>query len=306
MAIKDVFQVAEILGASKSELYNISNNIEKNYHNAYIPKRDGSLRTLTIPSPRLKFIQGKIVDEFLSRARVSKYAMAYRPGSSVQKNAAQHVRKKKLFKLDIHKFFDNIKYSDVKKYAFPEDQFSEEARVLLSVLCYYKNGVPQGAPTSPAISNIIMYDFDEKVGAWCRAKGISYTRYCDDMTFSGNFNPVEVKFFVEDALEELGFYLNGKKTAVIPNGKRQTVTGIVVNKRLNTTKEYRRQLRQEVYYIRTFGLEDHMRRAAITDDKATYLRGLLGRMAFVIQTSPANYSVINDKDYIQDLLKDLD
>lgn len=305
MASRDVLQIAEIIGSSKTELYSISNNIDANYRKAYIPKRDGTKRELTIPNARLKFIQSKIVDEFLSRARVSKYAMAYRSGSSVQKNAAQHVRKKKIFKLDIHKFFDNIKYSDVKKYAFPAEQFSEDARVLLSILCYHKNGVPQGAPTSPAISNIIMYDFDEKVGAWCRSKGISYTRYCDDMTFSGSFNEVEVKFFVEDALESMGLYLNAKKTAVITNGKRQTVTGIVVNKKLNVTKEYRRQIRQEVHYIRTYGLDSHMRRTDNFEDKLTYLRGLLGRIAFVLQTTPANYNLIDDKNYIQDLLKDL-
>ena len=102
----------------------------------------------------------------------------------------------------------------------------------------------------------------------------------------------------------MGLYLNGKKTAVITNGKRQTVTGIVVNKRLNTTKEYRRQIRQEVHYIRTYGLDSHMRKIGNYDDKATYLRGLLGRIAFVLQTSPANYSLIDDKNYIQDLLKE--
>ena len=69
------------------------------------------------------------------------------------------------------------------------------------MLCYYKESLPQGAPTSPAITNIIMYDFDERVGEFCAERGIAYTRYCDDMTFSGAFDEREVIDFVKEELD---------------------------------------------------------------------------------------------------------
>ena len=91
-------------------------------------------------------------------------------------------------------------YSRVKDNVFFEEKYSEPIRVLLTMLCYYKDSLPQGALTSPAITDIIMYDFDEIVGEFCNAKNIAYTRYCDDMTLSGDFNEKEVINLVKNEL----------------------------------------------------------------------------------------------------------
>lgn len=106
----------------------------------------------------------------LSDIRFSKYAKAYKPGSSIQKNACPHVGKKKILKLDIEGFFDHILYSRVKDAVFYEEKYSKSIRILLTMLCYHNDSLPQGAPPSPAITNIIMYDFDETVGAFCNKK----------------------------------------------------------------------------------------------------------------------------------------
>ena len=90
-------------------------------------------------------------------------------------------------------------------------------------------GCPRGAHI-PCITNILMRDFDNEVGAWCRERQIAYTRYCDDMTFSGDFARDEVLRCVEPRLRALGFYLNPGKTKWLPADRRQLVTGIVVNK----------------------------------------------------------------------------
>ena len=160
------------------------------------------------------------------------------------------------------------------------------------MLCYYKESLPQGAPTSPAITNIIMYDFDETVGAFCNKKKISYTRYCDDMTFSGDFDEREIIGFVRSELLKLGLFLKKRKTAVIPATKRQTVTGIVVNEKLNLTKGYKKNIRQEMYYIKKFGLDEHLNKRGLTD-KHQYLLSLRGRIAFVLQTVP------NDREFLE-------
>ena len=289
---KELASVERDLGFSAKTLYGLSNNLEKHYHNVLIPKRDGSKRKLSVPDLILKSVQKSIADNILAQYPVSKYAKAYKGGSNVQRNAQPHVGKKKILKLDIEGFFDHILYSQVKNTVFCEEKFAEPIRVLLTMLCYYKESLPQGAPTSPAITNIIMYDFDETVGAFCNEKKIAYTRYCDDMTFSGDFDEGEVIAFVKGELCKLGLFLKNRKTAVIPASKRQTVTGIVVNEKLNITKEYKKKIRQEMHYIQKFGLDEHIKRCKIAD-KQQYVLSLRGRITFVLQTTP------NDCEFLE-------
>lgn len=289
---KELASVERDLGFSAKTLYGLSNNLEKHYHNVLIPKRDGSKRKLSVPDLILKSVQKSIADNILAQYPISSYAKAYKIGSNVQRNAQPHVGKKKILKLDIEGFFDHILYSQVKNIVFCEEKFAEPIRVLLTMLCYYKESLPQGAPTSPAITNIIMYDFDEAVGAFCNEKKIAYTRYCDDMTFSGDFDEGEVIAFVKGELCKLGLFLKNRKTAVIPASKRQTVTGVVVNEKLNITKDYKKKIRQEMHYIQKFGLDEHIKRCKIAD-KQQYVLSLRGRIAFVLQTTP------NDGEFLE-------
>ena len=295
---KELSSIEKDLGFPIKTLYGLSNNLEKHYHNVFIPKSDGTKRKLSVPDLILKNVQRSIVDNILAYYPISKYATAYKVGSSVQKNARPHVNKKKILKLDIEGFFDNIIYSRVKDVVFYEDKFSEPIRILLTMLCYYRESLPQGAPTSPAITNIIMYDFDEKIGEYCAEKGVSYTRYCDDMTFSGEFDEKEIITLVREELRKLGLFLKNRKTTLINNSKRQTVTGIVVNKKINLTKEYKKKIRQEVYYIEKFGLENHAKNQGITDVNG-YLISLQGRIAFVIQTCPEDYEFNRYRDILK-------
>ena len=296
---KELASIERDLGFSAKTLYGLSNHLEKHYHNVLIPKRDGSKRKLSVPDLILKRVQKSIADNILVQYPVSNYAKAYKIGGSVQHNAQPHVGKRKILKLDIEGFFDHILYSQVKNIVFCEEKFAEPIRVLLTMLCYYKESLPQGAPTSPAITNIIMYDFDETVGAFCNDRGISYTRYCDDMTFSGDFDEREVIAFVKGELCKLGLFLKNRKTAVVPASKRQTVTGIVVNEKLNITKEYKKNIRQEMYYIQKFGVEDHLKRMDVAD-KRQYVLSLRGRIAFVLQTTPNDGEFVKYKKFLDE------
>ena len=293
----ELASIEQDLGFDAKTLYALSNNIEKHYHNALIPKSDGSKRKLSVPDLILKRVQKSIADNILTQYPISKYAKAYKAGSSIQRNAQPHVGKKKILKLDIEGFFDHILYSQVKNIVFCEEKFSEPIRVLLTMLCYYKESLPQGAPTSPAITNIIMYDFDEAIGAFCSNKKIAYTRYCDDMTFSGDFDEREVITFVKGELCKLGLFLKNRKTVVVPASKRQTVTGIVVNEKLNITREYKKNIRQEMYYIQKFGVDEHLNKLGISD-KRGYIRSLKGRIAFVLQTIPNNGEFLAYRNFL--------
>ena len=294
---RELSSIEKDLGFSAKTLYGLSNSLEKHYHTVYLPKSDGSKRKLSVPDLILKLVQKSIADNILIQYPISKYAKAYKPGSSIQKNARPHVGKKKILKLDIEGFFDHILYSRVKDTVFYEEKYSESIRILLTMLCYYNDSLPQGAPTSPAITNIIMYDFDETVGAFCNEKNIAYTRYCDDMTFSGCFDEREIISFVKGELRKLGLFLKNRKTAVISASKRQVVTGIVVNEKMNVTKDYKKTIRQEIYYIKKFGLDEHLKRLGISD-KQQYVLSLKGRIAFVLQTIPNEYEFVEYKDFL--------
>ena len=289
---RELSSLEQDLGISAKTLYAVSNNLSKHYRKAKLPKKNGGFRNLSVPDEVLKSIQKQIAEVLLIHMPLSRYAKAYRFGSSTVRNAKHHVVKQVVLKLDILHFFDSIRYSTVKDKVFPEEIYAESLRILLTMLCYYKDALPQGAPSSPAITNIILYEFDEQIGRWCRERGIAYTRYCDDMTFSGAFDPAEVIRFIRLELKKMGFLLNEQKTRIQRSGQQQTVTGIVVNEKLSIPADYRRKLRQELYYCRKFGIQEHLKRIGLEIPENTYRIQLLGKVNYVLQVHP------NDKDML--------
>ena len=105
-----------------------------------------------------------------------------------------------------------------------------------------------------------MKPFDEYMEAWCGEREIVYSRYCDDMTFSGVFDGSEVKGKVYGFLRSMGFEPNLRKTRILTRGTRQVVTGLVVNERVRVPAPYRRGLRQEIYYCMKYGAKEHLTR----------------------------------------------
>ena len=286
------------LGLSAKTLYSVSNNIPAHYRHVQIPKAAGGFRELSVPDQLLKRIQSRIHERLLWLEEISPYATAYRPGGSPRINARPHVGKPVIMKLDIYKFFDHAIYPLDKEKAFPAERYSERNRVLLALLCTYHDVLPQGAPTSPAISNIILRDFDMAIGSWCAQRKITYTRYCDDMTFSGDFKPEDVIPVVKDELRKLGFFLNDRKTKVARSNQRQLVTGLVVNDKVRVPADYLRDLRQELYYCKKYGLISHMERKGMTVAPEKYAAMLLGRISYVLSVDPDNNELKKDKDYL--------
>lgn len=293
------------LGYSAKTLYAVSNNLGKHYRTVEIPKKSGGVRKLSVPDECLKAIQRRIAEVLLPWMPVSEYARAYRDCASTLKNAAPHVGRPLILKLDIYRFFDSIRYSDVKDRVFPAEIYAEPLRILLAMLCYHGDALPQGAPTSPAISNILMYDFDESVGIWCRKRGIAYTRYCDDLTFSGDFDPKEVEARIRQDLKKLGFLLNGQKRRIQRRGQQQSVTGIVVNEKPNLPASCRKQLRQALYYCQKFGIADHMAKAGISLPEKAYLHQLLGKVSYALSVVPGDREMQGYRRWLQEALSSL-
>lgn len=295
---RELSSLSADLGISPRSLYSVSYRRNEHYHRVCIPKANGEERELFVPDEQLKHIQRMIATKLLAFEAVSPFAMAYRRGGSTKKNAFPHVGKRVILKLDIRHFFDNIIYPMVKETVFPAQRYSEANRILLTMLCMHRDALPQGAPTSPIISNIVMRAFDDRVGRWCAERRIVYTRYCDDMTFSGDFDPGPVIQMVRQELRKLGLFLNDRKTTVVHDGQRKTVTGIVVNDRPTVPKPYRRQLRQELYYAQKFGLQSQILRRQLSCSEEQYLQKLLGRVNYVLQILPDDEQMQRDKQWL--------
>ncbi len=291
------------LGFKVKTLHAISNNITAHYRKIKIPKKSGGTRTLYIPDEILKKVQRRINKVILSLFPVSPYATAYVYGGGIRKNAEVHLNKPQILKLDIYKFFDSVTYMDIKSKVFNSKMFSEQNRILLTNLCGINDSLPQGAPTSPTISNILLYDFDIEVGQWCKKRKIAYTRYCDDMTFSGNFNADEVVDFVREKLKENGFLLKKEKTVTANQSQRQSVTGVIVNEILNVPAEYRRKLRQELYYCKKFGIESHLEHINSTLSKEEFINHLLGKIRYVTYINPSDNEMKEYRDWLTNAMK---
>jgi retron-type reverse transcriptase len=288
-------------------LYAISNHTERHYHTVLIPKSDGTKRKLLVPDDLLKMIQRNITKHVLSEFEVSSCAAAYRKGTSVLTNASVHTGKKLVLKLDIEDFFGSITFPMILNSAFSGRYFPPSVGTMLTALCCYRDYLPQGAPSSPAISNLVMRPFDDYMKVWCEKRNISYTRYCDDMTFSGDFQPGPVIRKLSGFLNDMGFSLNQGKTRIISWGRRQTVTGIVVNRKPKVSPEYRRKLRQEVFYCLKYGAKSHImvtgREEPDEERERRYLRSLLGKIQYLLFINPDDIWFAKAKGKIQSILE---
>ena len=232
--------------------------------------------------------------------------MAYVKGKFLRDNAVLHTGKDIVVKLDIKHFFDSIDGLMVYR-LFNQTGLSKQAVILLTELCIYQNKLPQGAPTSPYIANLVLKDFDSEIGKWCASHGITYTRYCDDMTFSGSKDDLcsdDLIKFVKDKLYHKGlFSLNENKTAVVASSQQQRVTGTVVNDKPEVPKSLRRSIRQEVYYCRKFGLESHVAHSYPELSPEKYLQKLIGKISYTLQINPDNSELKEYYTYLLQLSK---
>ena len=282
-------------------IYSISNNIEKNYKIYKIKKRNGKYRTIYEPNLILKQIQKQILNNILNNKSISKYAKAYHKGIQLKDNAIPHINKEMILKLDIKDFFENISFLNIYNSCFPIEYFPKSVGMILTYLCTYDNHLTQGSPTSAYISNLVMKEFDEELGNWCNLRNISYTRYSDDMTFSGAFNPSELITKVRKMLYKLGLELNNDKIHIVYKSSSQNVTGIVVNEKMQVNVKYRNKIRQEIYYIKKFGLSSHLKKCDINIDSKRYLNILYGRVIYDLQINKNDKEFIKYRQFIENL-----
>lgn len=237
------------LGVSASQLQ----AIEPTYHRFELPKRNGPPRKIAAPQEPLKRIQGTILRRLLSRLDVHPAVRGFEPGHSIVTNALPHVGKAVVLRMDIREFFTSTTARRVNMY-FRIIGWDAEAAVLLTKLCTLDGGLPQGAATSPRLSNLVNYRLDARLGGLAASLGAVYTRYADDMTFSFE---ADIRDSIRGAivstkmiLKDFGYRLHqDKKLRVSRRHNRQLVTGLVVNESVNLPRSIRRRLRAVEHHL---------------------------------------------------------
>ena len=298
--IYDSEHFSELVGFKISYIKTVVEYPKSFYWIYKIKKHDGGIRKINAPLPNLKQIQYWILENILNTQKVSPYAKAFVHGKKLKENVRFHRNRKIIIKFDVHDFFGSI-HVDYIKAIFRQLGYINPVADLLAMLCCLNNVLPQGAPTSPYLSNLFMLDFDVHIARYCKEHAIYYTRYADDLTFSSdsNIDDYELKSIVTKELNAIGLQLNSEKTKVMPRNIRQVVTGIVVNQKLQVDKDKRRKIRQEVFYIKKWGLESHLQK--IGSSKKNYLKHLLGEMTFMLNLTPQNMQLKDDIEYIHKL-----
>jgi hypothetical protein len=237
------------------------------YRQFTIPKRSGGTRRIQAPLDELKALQRRILRRILARLRIHPAAHGFERGKSIVTNASAHQGQEIVMRLDLVDFFPSTSQRRVQEY-FRRIGWNRQAAKVLTRLCTHEGGLPQGAPTSPRLSNLVNYLFDARLAGMAAALAATYTRYADDITisfpqeepdedwivrsgqpprFDLTRGPRKIDFmrhFVRRVADENGYRVHRrKKLSVRRRHHRQTVTGLVVNDRVNLPRSTRRWLR---------------------------------------------------------------
>jgi len=246
-----VEELARRLGLSPEELQ----AVQPAYREFTIPKRAGGSRRIAAPAPDLKQLQRRILQRLLSRLKAHRSATGFERGQSIVTNALVHARKPVVVRMDIKDFFGSTSTKRVEAY-FRAVGWSGEAARLLTRLSTHEGSLPQGAPTSPRLSNLVNVRLDARLSALARKLGAAYTRYADDITFSF---PAEDRSAIGAAivttkrvLADEGYALHQKrKLHIRRRHQQQLVTGLVVNDRPRLPRSTRRWLRAIEHHVAT-------------------------------------------------------
>ncbi|MDP6634482.1 MAG: reverse transcriptase domain-containing protein [Phycisphaerae bacterium] len=225
------------------------------YQEFTIPKRNGDRRTILAPGAKLKDMQERILHRLLGGLKSHPAATGFERGKSIVTNALPHVGARVVVRMDIKDFFPSTAAFRVGAY-FRGIGWEEEAVELLVRLTAWEGGLPQGAPTSPRLSNLLNYMMDARLDGLAGYLGGAYTRYADDITFSFPTNDLGVEkvaiISTGQIVDEYGYRLHRRrKLSIRREHQQQLVTGLVVNEKPSLPRKMRRKLRAIRHHIET-------------------------------------------------------
>jgi retron-type reverse transcriptase len=260
------------------------------YHVFERPKRSGGIRHISNPSVALKATQRAVLLGLLKPLGAHEAAFGFVPGRSIVDNAGPHQRKPIVVNADVSNCFPSVRWplvlAALRRHL--SERLSPRAISLLVDLCTAQGGLPIGAPTSPALLNLVLWKTDEVLSQAAQSRGVAYSRYADDLTFSGDERAIGMLGIARRTLSQIGLALDPKKTNVFRRGRRQVVTGLVVNDQVSVPRAIRRRLRAAVHRSSS-GLEPHWDGALDSNE------ALAGRVAFVRMVHPLEGQALQKK-----------
>lgn len=273
--------VCKKLGFEADQLLAFASTCPHRYKTYQIPKKTGGVRTIAQPARELKSLQRYVLRKHLSRLPVHPAATAYRQGKGIVDNALRHRKNAFILRMDFRNFFPSIVPSDLIRHVarHNRDELSEGDRDFLAGLFFYKQKdtgekvLSIGAPSSPFLSNTIMYEFDVQVQKTCDEHEVCYTRYADDLTLSAcDYSVLQVfPQHIESVLEKLEYprlRTNTQKTAFLSKKGRRNVTGLVITneEKVSIGRSKKRQIKSLVF---------RCQQGSISQEEAAYLEGYL-------------------------------
>jgi retron-type reverse transcriptase len=230
-------------------------DVKTSDYRIYRLEHNGKVREIAEPKPELKKKQRQILHWLCARGiGASKYAHGFVRGKSTVTAAKLHTGKNVILKMDIKDFFPSISKQRVL-HTLMKEGIEKEIAENIAETCTLNNYLPQGAPTSPFLSNLVAKSLDYRLAGLCRSWAptfkIYYTRYADDLIFSSNLRKLNHMIpAIMRIVEQEGFKVNHAKTRVLRNSNRQKVLGLVVNDKVNVKRDYWRNLRAEMHQLK--------------------------------------------------------
>ena len=305
--------VAHLIGFQPKALGYVAWGAKARYSSFDIPKRSGGKRTIHVPFPQLKLAQQKLADLLQECEREieatlgvkQRLSHGFRKGHSILTNAAVHRGQRYVLNFDLENFFGTINFGRVRGYFITNKHFGLTPNVatLIAQIACHQSQLPQGAPTSPVISNLVGHILDIRLVKLARAHGCSYSRYADDITMSTSAPEFPTAIAtrshtshawtlssdVNQAVKACGFSINASKTRLQHRRSRQDVTGIVVNRCINVNSDYQRRVRVMVHHLRSSG-EFYRKTSALSAAGITEVKQrkgtraqLQGMIGFILQ-----------------------
>ena len=237
----------------------------KPYTEFYLTKKSGGERVICAPISTLKIIQKKLSTILYLVYKQKPSAHGFCIKRDIYTNAQQHIKKQIVLNIDLEDFFPSINFGRVrgmfiaKPYNLPQN-----VSTLLAQICCHEGKLPQGAPTSPIVSNMICAKLDSNLQRFAKQHNCMYTRYADDMTFSttSKYSSKEIarnseimKCLVQ-IIKDNGFNINEDKSRILSPTQRQSVTGLVVNEGINVRRKFVREVRAMLHSWETSGEKD--------------------------------------------------
>jgi RNA-directed DNA polymerase len=288
--------VAKKLGFKKGKelkaLMRAGSQAGSGYVEFTVPKATGGVRTICAPRAPLKRVQRSILRELLGKVPAHPAAHGFINGRSVVSNAQPHEGAKVVIKIDLKDFFPTVHFYRVAG-TFRYLGMGEAAANTLAAIVTHRNklpdgtvimpgALPQGAPTSPAITNIVCRRLDARLDALAKKADATYTRYADDLTFSFRAEPSKgvgrFLWWVDQVIQQEGFVQNAPKRRVLRPSNQQRITGVVVNNGLSVPRDARRRFRAILENVRRTSLEEQSRGKR---DFKSYLTGFASYVKMV-------------------------